>query len=1012
VIGRVISTSVRQGFGAGPGFQQVLRTKGLVPVVCERAEQLSGYEHPFDPGDARNPIRFFHRIATLQGKRWHFLGRVSDAATDYSGRSNRLSQVLVLDENEIRHLGCGPAAVLQGFAWEQGWGDDRQPQLEATCPPPRLTSPSKPRCQEWRKTCGDSGWGGELARAANENQRVSLVVGPTDNTLRLFAEAMELLPPEKRWQVEFSTWEHAAAGLGWRAVRSDIERLKTSVDTAAKTYDLASIKADGLTAPNKHSVFVRTARGEALEVPFQSGIIEEKGGGGAAAPDVPPSPKPKNEEQGDKEADNPAERAAQDATKKIAEACRLLSGGNLDAALEAASNALKKVSPHAGVNPACRRMEERAAELRACIERKIRERRRNLVFWFVVPSLFIALSICAVSLGHLLGYWYPSEDTNPLGSSTERADGLSRAFAHSQSVPSHDDGDIDSASGNSGKEATGKATVGNRASSENDAKTGAGRKGEAGNSPRHSVAQKGEMKPEKAPIDSSDKTPALQEVIESISQSPELLPLPALINHEPCRLGIPWNHKTLKDFRANFVIRSRIDLNWGAPVGGGRGPGAYLFSGFQVQPSESERAWRVRCQWKSFGEQKSADTARLVVVDDELCWQWEPNVQRNIAAAVLFSELTVGLSGKVLKTFTFLRGQQPITKKVRVRELFAESPPRIGVGDTELAACVSGAQDANQIHRLEWRDWKYLGANHLVSRLVLEHGGHALGFGGDALILLQPKKDLPKGALWKKFDGGGDVSLDVVVNFDRVQLGRGGYVEVAADCHWKRNSKIQPTHCGVEGRDLIILSKDELWRKYDEFQKTGFLRDWQSWCEENKDVSLSLGDDVRSEDQIKNKLKNEPDLCIVIDENMKKILYAAEILERLAEFQGVEVGTRMKLLEKRGKARMFSERVSRVRWFDDNASTEGRDYPLEQRAHFLLEHKDEKPIGQILNILEEILERFDSGGDELKELKDDVDRFLRSELTLAVSCGVFSTDMLPGDAVGQGPYEFPLVGKR
>jgi hypothetical protein len=268
VIGRVISTSVRQGLGAGPGFQQVLRTKALPPVVFERAAELSGYQHPFPAGDSRNPISYFHRIEILLNRRWHFLGRVSDAVSDYSGRTNRLSQILVLDDDSARDQKVTPGDILRSFAWEQSWADDRKPILEAAdtvLPAPQLV---KPPCLAWRSTCGDSGWAGELARSANDDEPATVIVGPNDDTLLLFTEAMSLLPMEKTWQVEFATWGQENTQILWRGIRSDIDTLVQKNNKNVHVFDLAAMKKQQQRPSNEDSVFVQKARG--LSVPATS----------------------------------------------------------------------------------------------------------------------------------------------------------------------------------------------------------------------------------------------------------------------------------------------------------------------------------------------------------------------------------------------------------------------------------------------------------------------------------------------------------------------------------------------------------------------------------------------------------------------------------------------------------------------------------------------------------------------------------------------------------------------
>ena len=126
MIGRVIITSVQKGLGDGPGFQPVLRTKNLGKPVVDYVLHETGYNHPFPPGDSRNPTIYSHRIATIQGTRKHFLIRTDDAVSDYSGRSNRLSQCLVIDDSDLGSTQTGPCEILLGFPWETSWPVDKK----------------------------------------------------------------------------------------------------------------------------------------------------------------------------------------------------------------------------------------------------------------------------------------------------------------------------------------------------------------------------------------------------------------------------------------------------------------------------------------------------------------------------------------------------------------------------------------------------------------------------------------------------------------------------------------------------------------------------------------------------------------------------------------------------------------------------------------------------------------------------------------------------------------------
>lgn len=263
MIERLVITSVERGLGSGPGLQPVLRTKGMRPAVAERLRLRSGYAHPYPFGDRRNPVVYFHRIETVAGQRLHVLARVGDAGSDYSGRSNRISDLLALDVAECQRRPGGPAAVAESFSWFQSWSD---PPREVEPPIPLAAGgadePSLRACATWAAATGDAGWAGELAKSFLDGRSAVVIARPVDDVLRLFAEAMQLLPLASRWNVTFTSCELEPSSTVWRAIRSDITRLPRGGDGRGLTIDVEAIGREKAAAPDH--AYSRFARGAGL----------------------------------------------------------------------------------------------------------------------------------------------------------------------------------------------------------------------------------------------------------------------------------------------------------------------------------------------------------------------------------------------------------------------------------------------------------------------------------------------------------------------------------------------------------------------------------------------------------------------------------------------------------------------------------------------------------------------------------------------------------------------------
>ncbi len=207
MIQELVYTSVPKGLAAdSQGFCTVSCSSGMAPNLERELENLSGYRHPFLPGDDRvalNPEVYFHVIRRIGGADFHILSRVADCGVDYSQRTNKIAHHLAFEERDL--LPCGPAAILsQGDLFLKAW----------TGPPHYVQQPRKPNnpevrplpCAAWKLALGDAGWAGVFAQAAEEGRPISLLFEPGMKLLPLIAEATALIPKEKRWKITFSTF--------------------------------------------------------------------------------------------------------------------------------------------------------------------------------------------------------------------------------------------------------------------------------------------------------------------------------------------------------------------------------------------------------------------------------------------------------------------------------------------------------------------------------------------------------------------------------------------------------------------------------------------------------------------------------------------------------------------------------------------------------------------------------------------------------------------------------------
>jgi hypothetical protein len=202
-------TSVPRGLKPGSrGFGTVAVTANLPGPLAERLESLSGYQAVYPPGDpsaALNPVAYAHVRLTMGGEMLNVLSRIGPAGLDYSGRPNKYALHVVLDAGE-RPEG-GPAWLLSQPGFLQAAWDGEPRVLPEGRRVPRGDRPAG-IAADWAVVVGDAGWAGALAESflADPRRPVFLVYRPGMELLPLFVEAIALLPPPRRWDVEFSTY--------------------------------------------------------------------------------------------------------------------------------------------------------------------------------------------------------------------------------------------------------------------------------------------------------------------------------------------------------------------------------------------------------------------------------------------------------------------------------------------------------------------------------------------------------------------------------------------------------------------------------------------------------------------------------------------------------------------------------------------------------------------------------------------------------------------------------------
>lgn len=199
----LVHASVERGLRGGSGFATAVATRGMPAQVEQALAEQSAYDFNSARAVGADRVEWAHRVLTVQGKSHTVLTRIAPCGSDWSGRPNRVAHHLVLEPAE--RAASGPAAMLAAFT---GFGDT-VPSVEERGTGPALASGSAraARAVAWEAAGYDPGFAGVLAQIALESpQGVCYVVFDREvSALPLLAEALALLPAERRWHTTFST---------------------------------------------------------------------------------------------------------------------------------------------------------------------------------------------------------------------------------------------------------------------------------------------------------------------------------------------------------------------------------------------------------------------------------------------------------------------------------------------------------------------------------------------------------------------------------------------------------------------------------------------------------------------------------------------------------------------------------------------------------------------------------------------------------------------------------------
>ncbi|MEO2032678.1 MAG: hypothetical protein ABGZ35_11390 [Planctomycetaceae bacterium] len=260
----IVYTSAERGLREGStGFCTVRSTRGMPRNLSSLLEQLTAYNHPFDPYQTKveeHPVNFAHYVSRLGGQRHHILGRIANAPLDHTSRSNKLAHLIAFDEAELDFSNTdGPAANADWLNqhWVTQWKADAEPGIlpDQNCVRLPGTARKPKRCELWEKVTGNAKWAAVLANTIRErgDKPVSIIFSREQKhlCLGLVVEALSLLPPPERWDVSFSTFYSGSlptkVSCRWQFVldSTDLAR-KARRSVRSNAIDLPKIKHENL----------------------------------------------------------------------------------------------------------------------------------------------------------------------------------------------------------------------------------------------------------------------------------------------------------------------------------------------------------------------------------------------------------------------------------------------------------------------------------------------------------------------------------------------------------------------------------------------------------------------------------------------------------------------------------------------------------------------------------------------------------------------------------------------
>lgn len=247
----LVNTSLPNGLIAGThGFATVAMTKGVSDVLRGRLEALCAYTHRTSVHDAtyyqQNPVNWFH-VVLPQGE--HVVGRVAPSEFDYTGRTNRLAKLRIFGAQEMPSVGAADVLQKEKLWFSQEWqGNPRYLDEDRnTCGHLRMLNPVQASsAPAWDALFGANGsrlaqqFAWQLEKNVSNGSRAIYFKTSTsfdvsgERLLGLFADLINLLPPDIRANVTFSTYPVSLPGGTSCHLRGIYDRDKF-FDTSAAT---------------------------------------------------------------------------------------------------------------------------------------------------------------------------------------------------------------------------------------------------------------------------------------------------------------------------------------------------------------------------------------------------------------------------------------------------------------------------------------------------------------------------------------------------------------------------------------------------------------------------------------------------------------------------------------------------------------------------------------------------------------------------------------------------------